>query len=110
MSSFQVTACDPSSLRTMEMQSSTGQTRKQSAQPTLMLATLGRAPVVAELKQRLERVKGLRTPLLLTSEPGSGVEACARFVHAPSERGVVRVEALDTRYWADRFVGARRVG
>ena len=33
-----------------------------------------------------------------------------RFVHAPSEKGVVRVEALSTRYWAARFVGAKRVG
>jgi cell wall-associated NlpC family hydrolase len=31
------------------------------------------------------------------------------FVHAPNERGVVRVEHLDTPYWHDRFVGARRV-
>ena len=31
------------------------------------------------------------------------------FVHAPSERGVVRIERLSVRYWASRFVGARRV-
>ena len=31
------------------------------------------------------------------------------FVHAPSERGVVRVEHLSTRYWDTRFVGARRI-
>jgi cell wall-associated NlpC family hydrolase len=31
------------------------------------------------------------------------------FVHAPSERGVVRVERYDASYWARRFVGARRV-
>jgi cell wall-associated NlpC family hydrolase len=31
------------------------------------------------------------------------------FVHAPSSRGVVRVERYDASYWADRFVGARRV-
>jgi cell wall-associated NlpC family hydrolase len=30
------------------------------------------------------------------------------FVHAPSSTGVVRVERLDVRYWADRFLGARR--
>ena len=33
-----------------------------------------------------------------------------RFVHAPSSRGVVRVERLTTAYWAARFVGARRIG
>jgi cell wall-associated NlpC family hydrolase len=32
-----------------------------------------------------------------------------RFIHAPSSRGVVRVEALGTPYWADRFLEARRV-
>ncbi|MGD9904728.1 MAG: C40 family peptidase [Vicinamibacterales bacterium] len=31
------------------------------------------------------------------------------FVHAPSSRGVVRVERLSTEYWRRRFVGARRV-
>ena len=32
-----------------------------------------------------------------------------QFVHAPSERGVVRVETLGSQYWASRFVGAKRV-
>ncbi|OFW04272.1 MAG: hypothetical protein A3I61_09835 [Acidobacteria bacterium RIFCSPLOWO2_02_FULL_68_18] len=32
-----------------------------------------------------------------------------RFVHAPSSRGVVRVEPYSASYWARRFVGARRV-
>ena len=31
------------------------------------------------------------------------------FVHAPSSRGVVRVERLTSSYWARRYVGARRV-
>jgi cell wall-associated NlpC family hydrolase len=33
-----------------------------------------------------------------------------RFVHAPSSRGVVRVEPYTASYWARRFVGARRLG
>jgi cell wall-associated NlpC family hydrolase len=33
-----------------------------------------------------------------------------RFVHAPSERGVVRVERLSSEYWSRRYVGARRPG
>ncbi|MEQ1572734.1 MAG: C40 family peptidase [Vicinamibacterales bacterium] len=33
-----------------------------------------------------------------------------QFVHAPSSKGVVRVERLAASYWAKRFVGARRVG
>ena len=57
---------------------------EQQVKPTLMLATLGRAPVVAELKQRLERVANLKSPLLLTAEPGTGVEVCAKFVHQPN--------------------------
>jgi cell wall-associated NlpC family hydrolase len=32
-----------------------------------------------------------------------------QFVHAPSERGVVRVETLASPYWSQRFVGARRL-
>jgi cell wall-associated NlpC family hydrolase len=32
-----------------------------------------------------------------------------QFVHAPSSNGVVRVENLSSRYWANRFVGAKRV-
>jgi cell wall-associated NlpC family hydrolase len=31
------------------------------------------------------------------------------FVHAPNSRGVVRVERLDAPYWAERFIGAKRV-
>lgn len=31
-----------------------------------------------------------------------------QFVHAPTERGVVRVERLSAEYWRRRFVGARR--
>jgi cell wall-associated NlpC family hydrolase len=31
------------------------------------------------------------------------------FVHAPSSRGVVRVERLASTYWARRYVGARRI-
>ena len=57
---------------------------EQQVKPTLILATLGRAPVVMELKQRLERVGNLKTPLLLIAEPGSGVELCARYVHQPN--------------------------
>ena len=48
-----------------------------------------------------------------TTEPGASHVAIAvggdEFIHAPSSTGVVRVERLSARYWADRFVGARRV-
>ena len=32
-----------------------------------------------------------------------------QFVHAPSERGVVRVESLSSQYWSTRYIGAKRV-
>jgi cell wall-associated NlpC family hydrolase len=48
-----------------------------------------------------------------TTEPGASHVAIAvgsdEFVHAPSSAGVVRVERLSVAYWAQRFVGARRV-
>jgi len=48
-----------------------------------------------------------------TDGPGASHVAIAvggdSFVHAPSSSGVVRVERMASRYWSDRFVGARRV-
>ena len=48
-----------------------------------------------------------------TEGPGASHVAIAvggdSFVHAPSSSGVVRVERMGSRYWANRFVGARRV-
>jgi cell wall-associated NlpC family hydrolase len=32
-----------------------------------------------------------------------------QFVHAPSSRGVVRVERYTSGYWADKWLGARRI-
>lgn len=54
---------------------------EQQPQAALSLASLGRGPLAVELKQRLERIANLRTPLLLIAEPGCGVELCARFLH-----------------------------
>jgi cell wall-associated NlpC family hydrolase len=48
-----------------------------------------------------------------TVAPGAshvGIAVSSRqFVHAPSSRGVVRVEPLWAPYWSARYVGARRV-
>ena len=48
-----------------------------------------------------------------TVAPGASHVALAisrdEFVHAPSERGQVRVERLGSTYWAKRFLGARRI-
>ena len=48
-----------------------------------------------------------------TVAPGASHVALAlggdEFIHAPSERGQVRVERLSSSYWSRRFLGARRV-
>jgi DNA-binding NtrC family response regulator len=74
----------------------------EQARSALSLASLGRTPLVAELKQRLERVMNLRSPLLLTGEPGCGIELAARFLHqrntpwvAPDNHGVLAEAPLD---------------
>jgi len=74
----------------------------EQVQPALSLVTLGRAPLVMELKQRLERVAGLRAPLLLTGEPGCGIELAARYLHqkntawaAPETSGVLAEAPLE---------------
>ena len=54
----------------------------EQAQPEWSLANLGRSQLIMDLKQRLERIAALRTPVLLLGEPGCGTEQCARFLHA----------------------------
>jgi len=54
------------------------------SQPALDLAHLGKAPLIAELRQRLEAIRNLKTPVLLTGEPGCGKTLCARFLHLPN--------------------------
>jgi two-component system, NtrC family, nitrogen regulation response regulator NtrX len=55
----------------------------------LALVNLGRARVVQELRQRLEQVSRLRTPVLMIGEPGCGFELCARHLHLPNTPWVV---------------------
>lgn len=62
---------------------------EQQPQAALSLASLGRGSIAVELKQRLERIANLRTPLLLTAEPGCGIELCARFLHPRNTPWVV---------------------
>ena len=50
----------------------------------LSLVNLGRARVIQELRQRLEQVSRLHTPVLLIGEPGCGFEVCARHLHLPN--------------------------
>ena len=51
---------------------------------TLSLNNLGKGSMIANLKTRLEQVIHLKTPLLLTGEPGTGMRLCARFLHRPN--------------------------
>ena len=50
----------------------------------LSLVNLGKARVVQDLRQRLEQVNRLRTPVLLVGESGCGFEVCARHLHLPN--------------------------
>jgi DNA-binding NtrC family response regulator len=50
----------------------------------LAIVNLGRGRVIQELRQRLEQVNRLRTPVLLVGEPGCGFELCARHLHLPN--------------------------
>jgi cell wall-associated NlpC family hydrolase len=62
---------------------------------------------------RREAVRAGDLLFFSTVAPGASHVAIAldeeTFVHAPSSRGVVRVERLALPYWNSRFVGARRV-
>ncbi|MBX9630753.1 MAG: sigma-54 dependent transcriptional regulator [Burkholderiales bacterium] len=52
-----------------------------AAVPERSIAFLGRAPIITDLKARLERVRDLRTPVMLLGEPGCGRHLCARYMH-----------------------------
>lgn len=52
-----------------------------AAVPERSIAFLGRAPIITDLKARLERVRDLRTPVMLLGEPGCGRHLCARYLH-----------------------------
>ncbi|HEX5538696.1 MAG TPA: sigma-54 dependent transcriptional regulator [Methylophilaceae bacterium] len=55
---------------------------EQLPKSDMTLVNLGKSTVITELRQRLEQVAALKTPLLLIGEKGSGAELCARFLHA----------------------------
>lgn len=56
---------------------------EQLPKSDMTLVNLGKSAVISELRQRLEQVTILKTPLLLIGEKGSGAELCARFLHEP---------------------------
>lgn len=49
----------------------------------LNLASLGKSPVIQELKQRLEQLSRTKHALLLLGKKGGSVELCAHFLHTP---------------------------
>ena len=65
--------------------------------PGLSFAHLGRAKIITELRQRLEQISRLKTPLLLTGEPGCGFEMIAHMVH---QRNTAWVSSPDNDWLA----------
>ncbi len=49
--------------------------------PSLELSALGKSQVVQDLKKRLAQIAGHTHPVLLSGEPGSGFDLCARYLH-----------------------------
>jgi DNA-binding NtrC family response regulator len=54
---------------------------EQLPKSDMNLVNLGRSAVITELRQRLEQVSKVKSPLLLIGAKGSGSELCARFLH-----------------------------
>jgi DNA-binding NtrC family response regulator len=59
--------------------------RPVSVAPPASLEWLGSSEVVRLLAQRLRQAASSGSTLLLTGEPGVGAEACARYLHNPSQ-------------------------
>jgi len=49
--------------------------------PSFELSALGKSQVVQDLKKRLAQIASHTHPVLLSGEPGSGFDLCARFLH-----------------------------
>jgi two-component system nitrogen regulation response regulator NtrX len=54
---------------------------EQQPRSDMTLLNLGKSAVISDLRQRLDHVASLNTPLLLIGENGSGADLCARFLH-----------------------------
>jgi two-component system nitrogen regulation response regulator NtrX len=65
-----------------------------TAAPERSLAFLGRAPVIVDLKSRLERVRELRSSVMLIGEPGSGRQLCARSLHRANTTWIAPNDSL----------------
>ena len=67
-------------LKTVAAALKSGESTPRSSSAPL---NLGKGAVVAELRERLERLSKLNGPLLLIGAKGAGCELCARFLHLP---------------------------
>ncbi len=65
--------------------------RNGGSQPQagLTLLSLGRSPVLADLRKRLAQIAALSVPVLLRGEPGVMPELFARYLHQPNTPWVV---------------------
>ena len=63
------------------------------AEPARSLALLGRAPMVADLRERLERVRELRNAVMFHGGPGCGKSLCARYLHRPNTAWIAPASA-----------------
>jgi two-component system, NtrC family, nitrogen regulation response regulator NtrX len=59
----------------------------------LTMAQIGKARIVQELRQRLDQVSRLRTPVLLVGEQGCGFDIAARHLHLPNTPWVAPEDA-----------------
>lgn len=56
---------------------------EQLPKSNMNLFQLGKSAVITELRQRLEQISLIKSPLLLIGEEGCGAELCAKFLHQP---------------------------
>jgi two-component system, NtrC family, nitrogen regulation response regulator NtrX len=76
-------------LRTVERALDAGKRRRQTGRllaPPL-LVPVGKSRLMQQLRTQLQQVAAHSSSVLLAGEPGSGREACARYLHEQSARG-----------------------
>src|SRR6202161_3392986 len=77
-------------LRTVERALDAGKRRRQTGRllaPPL-LVPVGKSRLMQQLRTQLQQVAAHSSSVLLVGEPGSGREACARYLHEQSGRSV----------------------
>jgi len=77
---------------------------------TAPTAMLGRSPAFARLERSLRRVSGMRRPVLLRGETGSGKELAARYVHDVGPRAGAPFVALNCATIVDTIAESELFG